>query len=261
MPAVVVLFCLLCSMPASAQLVTKLAPETNRSFDQYIAAAEPDLIQKARNLTPLPWLQPSDVARVQSGELVFNGVSPKNGREVPDGLIHDWIGAMFIKGATVEKVASVLQDFAHHKEWYPEVVDSKLISRSGPSARGTWLLVKKKVLTAVLRLELDSELHAVTPTHAYLLSHTGPVAEIENYGTPKQSDYPAGQGHGFLWRFNGYWTLHQADDGVYAECRAISLSRAVPSGLGWVVSPMVRTMPRESLESSLRNTRKAVEKR
>ena len=261
MRACTVLFLLCCAHPLPAQLITKLLPETNRSFEEYIGAAEPALITKARSVSPLPWLQPGDVERVRKGEFVFAPISPKNGHDVPDGLIHDWIGGMFIPGVTVEKVAGVLQDFAHHKDWYPEVIDSKLLTHKDSTAQGMWLLLKKKFMTVVLRLDLDSQVHQVAPNHAYIVSHTGPVTEVANHGTPKEANFPPGEGHGFLWRFNGYWTLHQADGGVYAECRAISLSRGVPAGLGWIVSPMVRTMPRESLESSLRNTRKAAASR
>jgi hypothetical protein len=44
-----------------------------------------------------------------------------------------------------------------------------------------------------------------------------------------------------------------------AECRTISLSRGIPSGMGWMIKPFIQNVPRESLTSTLRNTRKAVE--
>jgi hypothetical protein len=42
------------------------------------------------------------------------------------------------------------------------------------------------------------------------------------------------------------------------EVRSISLTRDVPAGLGWVVKPLVRDMPRESLEAVMEATKKAV---
>ena len=68
-----------------------------------------------------------------------------------------------------------------------------------------------------------------------------------------------GVDHGFLWRLNSYWRFEERDGGVYVECEAISLTRNVPIGLGWIVNPIVRTLPKESLESTLRNTRRAFE--
>jgi hypothetical protein len=247
----------LTSNTLTAQLVTSLAPDTNATFERYIASAEPKITELARSNRPLPLLGEASVPKARSGEPVLRRVTDENGAAVPNGLIHDWVGGIFIPGATLDRVLSVLQDFDRHKQWYPEIVDSKLISKSGSEARGTWVMKKKKVITVVLRAELDSVYHAVNAGHAYVLSRSRPIIEVKEYGTPKQGEYPAGQGHGFLWRFNGYWTLHEADGGVYAECRIISLSRDVPSGLGWIVNPFVRSMPRESLETTLRKTKDA----
>jgi hypothetical protein len=248
---------LLTGNPLAAQLVTSLAPDTNAAFERYIAAAEPKITEAARIARPLPLLGDSSIQKVRSGELAMRRVTDENGAAVPNGLIHDWLGGIFIQGATLDRVASVLQDFDRHKQWYPEIVDSKLISKNGSEARGTWLMKKKKVITVVLRADVDSVFHSVNANHGYVVSRSRPIIEVKEYGTPKQGEYPAGQGHGFLWRFNGYWTLHESDGGVYAECRIISLSRDVPSGLGWIVNPFVRSMPRESLEISLRKTRDA----
>ena len=66
---------------------------------------------------------------------------------------------------------------------------------------------------------------------------------------------PPGHDHGFLWRLNSYWRFEQRDGGVYVDCEAISLSRSVPLGLGWMINPMVRALPRESLTNTMRCTR------
>jgi hypothetical protein len=42
---------------------------------------------------------------------------------------------------------------------------------------------------------------------------------------------------------------------VYVECRAISLTRDIPIGLGWVIEPIIRKLPKESLINTLRATR------
>ena len=68
---------------------------------------------------------------------------------------------------------------------------------------------------------------------------------------------PDGQGHGFLWRLNAYWRLEQQPDGVFAECHTLSLSRDVPSGLGWIIRPIIRDLPRQSLIDTLKATARA----
>ena len=69
---------------------------------------------------------------------------------------------------------------------------------------------------------------------------------------------PPGQDHGFLWRLQTYWTLEETPRGLWMEVRSVSLTRDVPAGLGWVVKPLVRDMPRESLEAVMEATKKAV---
>jgi hypothetical protein len=53
----------------------------------------------------------------------------------------------------------------------------------------------------------------------------------------------------------------ERDGGVYVECEAISLTRDVPLGLGWLINPIIRSLPRESLTGMLRNTRQAMVKK
>ena len=245
---------------ASAQLETRLSTETIRGFEKFVAGVEPQILEQAHSDRPLSFIGSASRDRVKKGEVVLIGKTAKNGFEVPDGLVHDWAGAVFLPGATVKKAAEVLQAFARHKDWYPEIIESKLISKEGNYAAGQWLLLKKKIITVVMRAELDSRFTEVSPEHGFIVSRSKPIIEIEDFKTAAEKDYPPGQGHGFLWRFNGYWNLYHADGGVYAECRIISLSRDVPSGLGFIVSPFIRSMPKDSLEATLKNTREAVRK-
>jgi len=39
------------------------------------------------------------------------------------------------------------------------------------------------------------------------------------------------------------------------QCESVSLSRDVPTGLGWLIGPFVTSIPRESLEFTLRTLR------
>jgi len=67
-----------------------------------------------------------------------------------------------------------------------------------------------------------------------------------------------GSDHGFLWRLYADWFLEGSSEGVYVECRVISLTRDIPHGLGWIISPIIRDLPRESLTATLEFTRRAV---
>jgi hypothetical protein len=81
---------------------------------------------------------------------------------------------------------------------------------------------------------------------------------VINRGEPGERELPPGNDHGFLWRLYSYWRFEERDGGVYVECQAISLTRSVPTGFGWLIEPIIRQLPRESLANTLRATRAAV---
>ena len=70
-----------------------------------------------------------------------------------------------------------------------------------------------------------------------------------------------GDDDGFLWRLNSYWRFQAADGGIYARCEAISLSRDVPLGLGWMLKGFLEKFPKESMMNTLRGTREAIQNR
>lgn len=64
-------------------------------------------------------------------------------------------------------------------------------------------------------------------------------------------------GHGFLWLSLFLLAISGARRGVIIECRAISLTRDVPFGLGWAIEPIIQKLPKESLINTLESTRQA----
>lgn len=168
-------------------------------------------------------------------------------REVKGGLIHDWSAERFIANRTPEQVIKLLQDYNRYREIYPEVTESRLISRQGNRFRAALQLKRHKVLTVILNTEYDVDYEALEGGGWRVWSRSTKVEESE------------GTDYGFLWRLNSYWTITPAPGGVKVQCRSISISRDVPHGLGWMVKPLVREMPRESLEAMLAATAKALQ--
>ncbi len=89
-------------------------------------------------------------------------------------------------------------------------------------------------------------------------SYSTKIAEVENAGKPEESEKPVGQDSGFMWRLNSYWRFLQGDGGVYIQLEAISLTRDIPAGIGWLVKPFVTSIPEESLNLTLSRTRAAL---
>jgi hypothetical protein len=84
--------------------------------------------------------------------------------------------------------------------------------------------------------------------------------EIADAGTARERRLSAGEEHGFLWRLNTYWSYEERDGGLYVQVEAVSLTRAVPRGLGWAIGPYVQSVPRDSMEFTLRSAVKALRK-
>ena len=92
------------------------------------------------------------------------------------------------------------------------------------------------------------------------VSKTTRISEVQDPGKPDERALPPGTGEGFLWRLYSYWRFQQRDGGTWVECEAISLTRDVPMGLGWIIEPIIRNLPKDSVENTLRSTRAALAK-
>jgi hypothetical protein len=140
----------------------------------------------------------------------------------------------------------------------PEVIDSRVISHNGNDFHIYLRLLKKKVITVVLSSEHDVKYTPLDKTRWRSVSRTTRIAEVENAGKPDERELPPGTGEGFLWKLNSYWRFEERDGGTWLECEAVSLTRDVPTGLGWIVLPIIRDLPKQSLENTLRSTRTAL---
>ena len=179
--------------------------------------------------------------------------------EAPDGLIHHWMGAVFIPCVTLRQTLDLVQDYDHHQEIYlPEVVRSKLVSRNGNDFKIFYRLRKKKVITVTLDTDHDVHYFPVDATHAYSRSYTTRIQEVANADKPDEFEKPVGKDSGFLWRLYSYWRFEEKDGGVYVECESVSLTRDIP----WIVSPLVKPfvtdIPKESLQMTMGSTRRAL---
>jgi len=241
--------------------IVELKPETLHSFETYVRDAEDEMDTSLKANGAFLWSDASSdrTQAVREGGIVAEFWSGHSPVKVPSGLIHDWIGAAVVPGATVQETLTLVQDYDHHKNIYrPEVMDSKLVSHRGNDFKIQLRLLKKKVITVVLDTDHDVHYLCVDRMRWFCRSHTTRIAEVEDPGTTKESVLPPDTGHGFLWRLYSYWKFQEKKGGVCIECRAISLTRDIPFGLGWIFEPIVQTLPRESLINTLEATRRAL---
>ncbi len=243
--------------------LVQLKESTLLAFVAYIRNAEAAMEQ---TLHEEPFLWSEAVAEraqaVRKGKVVAQLWSEPGQVTVPDGLIHDWIGAAFIAGKTVSETLALVQDYDNHKNIYkPEVIASALVARQDNDFRIYLRLLKKKIITVVLDTDHDVHYSSLDPQRWCCRSYTTRIAEVEAAGSAKEKVLPPDTGHGYLWRLYSYWRFQETHEGVHIQCRAISLSRDVPSGLGWIVHPIIGKLPRESLIHTLTATRQALSSR
>lgn len=245
-----------------------LEPQTLNAFEAYIRQAETEMEQTLRGNAAFLWSEqaPERAQDVGRGKVVAQFWSGRGPVAVPSGLIHDWIAAAFIPDSTIRETFAVIQDYDNHKNIYkPEVVDSKLIRRDENDFQIYLRLLKKKIITVVL--DTDHEVHyrpvdrEMDRTRWVCRSYTTRIAEVENAGSRDERILQPDTGYGFLWRLYSYWRFEERAGGVVAECRAISLTRDVPFGLGWALEPIIQKLPKESLINTLEATRQAVSAR
>jgi hypothetical protein len=224
----------------------KLTPEATAAFEQYVERAEPHIAgAEVRDL------------KLRSGELRIESGHAGGDAQAPGGMIQDWIGSMFIPGATLDQTQAVLRDYANYKAFYaPKVVESKQLSRSGDEYDVFLRLYEKHLLTVVLNSTYHVRYSTPEPRHLIVTSRSTRIAEVQ-----EEKEQPVGDDDGFLWRLNSYWRFLAADGGIYARCEAISLSRDVPLALGWMLKGFIEKFPKESMLNTLRGTRDAIEKR
>jgi len=239
----------------------QLDPRTLQAFEAYLLQAELEWDESLRGQAPFLWsdAQKERTDAVRRGDVVAQFWSGHGPVKVPSGLIHDWIAAAFIPDSRIRKILAVIQDYDNHKNIYqPEVIESRLIRRNGNDFQIYLRLLKKKIITVVL--DTDHEVHycPVNRTRWTCRSRTTRIAEVENAGSAEEKILPPDTGYGFLWRLYSSWRFEERDTGVVAECRAISLTRDVPFGLGWAIEPIIQSLPKESLVNTLESTRRAL---
>lgn len=242
---------------------TTLKPRTVQEFEQYAQTVEQDLSARWHGQRPFLALDddPAERAKVLAGDLFVGPGTPQNPVSISDGLIHDWIGDVFIPNTSMEKVLGILQDFNRHSQIYPRIISSHLVRRNGNDVTGYWRLERKDPLVpVVLDVEQDAHWEQVSPGKWVCRAYAKNISEVQNAGTDREKKLPPGQGVGFMWKLYAYWSLETVNGGVLAECRTLSLSRSIPATVAWAIKPFVQTLPRESLTSTLRETRTAAEK-
>jgi hypothetical protein len=258
--------CLALAAPVHA---ADLQPQTAQAYDRYIELTAAQVTPELAESEPYLWVErlppeqrAADVAQLRNGQLVIERLETLDSGKaipVPGGIIHHWIGTVFVPGATLGQTISFMEDYDHKTEYFkPDIVRSKVLRHEGDDYFVQLRFYKKKIITTVIDTDQEIHYHVVDATHAYSRSRTTRVQEVENAGRSDEKLEAEGHDRGFMWRMNTYWRFEEKDGGTYVECQAISLTRDIPTGLGWMVGSFVTSVPRESLAFTLTTARAAL---
>jgi hypothetical protein len=228
-------------------------------FNRYVSTVESRLAtEHAAKETPLAT---ADRDRLRNGELVIQKLVPEREADPPGAMLHDWRGTAFASGATAADFERLLRDFPSYPAVYaPEVVRAAILSHKGDAYSVTMRVKQKHVLTVVMDTAYDVTFSSPDRARRWSTSRSTGIREIEYAGSDKEQVLAPKEEHGFLWRLNTYWTWEERDGGLYLQIESVSLTRSIPAGLGWVARPFVESVPRESLEFTLRKTCDALKK-
>lgn len=245
----------------------ELKPETTAAFERYQFATEADIQDDLnRDDRFLRTLNVGAAARtnlerlLRSGQVAVRSATTMDAGQrirVPDGLVHHWVGAIFIPGVRADAAVELMRDYDRHSAIFrPAVQQSRTIERDGDRVRFFLRFFLKKVIAVTVNTESSGQFTTHAPGRVSSLIRSTRVAEVENPGTPSERERPVGNDGGYLWRLNTYWRYLERDDGTYVECESLTLTRGIPFGFAWLVGPFVTSIPRELLSATLQTARR-----
>jgi hypothetical protein len=252
-----------------ASTAAELKQNTTTAFDKYVAATEARIESELQPGATFLYLDslPADALKwsydkLKSGEVLVERretKAPELSLDVPDGMVHHWIGIIFIPGVTLTQVIPIMQDYDRRAELYkPDVTASHLISHEASNYRFFLRLYQKRFTTVAFNTEYAAKWGQIAPGRVYSHSISTKIAEVKDSAHPDGEEWPVGKGRGYLWRLNTYWRFEEKGGGVYMQCEALSLTRDIPFGLSWLLKPLVTKIPRESLNRALSQTRTVI---
>jgi hypothetical protein len=247
----------------------ELKPATLAAFDKYVKLTEARMAGEINGTSPFLWIDRQPEARraqlyaqLKRGEVLAERIQTREGNkpiEITDGLIHHWVGTVFLPGATMDKVMVFVKDYGNYsKHFAPTILRSHVISQTDDHFEVAMRTATKKIITVTIDADYVIDYRTVGADRVYTRSVARNFFEVEHPATPHERRTPAEQGRGYLWRLNNYCSFQLRPEGVYEQCESISLTTDIPWVLRMIVTPFVTAVPRETLEFTLGRVRAGV---
>src|SRR6187397_2081309 len=140
---------------------TELQPPTAAAFTRCARLTEQRIdaeIARPRDFLWVDTLPPDRrneiVKGLKQGGVTIERLQTREGTkeiEVPDGLIHHWVGTVFVPRITVKDAVALMQDYDRHSKYFaPAIARSKTLEHHGDRFRVALRFHVKKVITVTM---------------------------------------------------------------------------------------------------------------
>ncbi len=235
---------------------------TLEAWDAHVQAARSRMEDRLGHARPFLWAQESEQRmRFMRGGGILVEPMGSNGRiVVAGGLIHHWIGAVFVPGVTASQVLAKLDDYEKYQNFYkPSVIEARVLARNGDKCRFSMRWTKRVSLaTSVIDADYESICFRSRLDRWWSVSRSTRIQEVEHCGRADERLQPIGIGSGYIWRLYSITRVMEVDRGAVIEVEAMVLSRDIPPAVAWLVNPIVNRTSRNTLLTTLTQTREAV---
>jgi hypothetical protein len=233
---------LVCGLVAGAALLAQ-TPQTAtaRDFDCYVELAEARM--EARQVFLMAEVDEAlDRQVVQDQRIRTMPADGPNPHTARGGQIHDWIGTVFIPGATLDRTVQILRDYDNRARYFPrQVASSKLLCRSGADHFGYTMRIKQP---GIIDVESDVVWERVDEARWRARSYSTRVEEVSG-------------NHHYIERLYSYWRVAAAESGVYVEAETITLTGEF-GAVQRALAPVMGLSPEGQLRRTLNSLRQAV---
>ena len=234
----------------------ELSSRAIAAWNEYVRATEARIDKELRDApaSEAP-LAPGEWERVRRGEIVMaeRRTSAAGGEALspPGAMIHHWRARAFLPGVQLDALLAELQAPTSRRWIPPDVLTMRVSDGPAGSRSVTMRIARGGIMPVTYDTEHRVDYARHTPRFASSRSVSTRIVEIAQAGTPREHRLPEGRDHGFLWRLNAYWRYTQIAGGVLVECESLSLSRDVPMLLRAVATPIIDSVSRDSLRTTL----------
>jgi hypothetical protein len=250
--ALLALLLLIAGIPAMAATVT---PGTLQGWNDYVQWTKMKLAAEAEHPDKLLFIDshPREKQKIEAGEVVATHPQEEAFVPVPNGLIHDWVGTLFIPNTDVRSALMVMQDYDRYAETYaPGVASSKLIDHQNDDFTYELKFIQKGfgVKTGLVG-KFQTHYVQLDENTGYSITNTLDIAELADAGKPEERRLSVAASHGYVENEFTVVRYRGADCGVYMEVESITLSRDIPGPVRWFITPLVQKFSRQVITDSL----------